>query len=65
MADEIIEELWQIKDDIARECGYDLDALLAHLAAQMPFPSSPAVDLPAVRSAGQEDPAEARSSACR
>jgi hypothetical protein len=31
MADEIIRELWQIKDDIAREYGYDLDALVAHL----------------------------------
>jgi len=26
-ADEIIEELWKAKDDIARECGYDLNQL--------------------------------------
>ncbi len=25
--DEIIEELWKAKDDIARECGYDLNNL--------------------------------------
>ena len=25
MADEIIEEVWRIKDEIAREHGYDLD----------------------------------------
>ena len=31
MADEIIQELWRIKDKIAREYDYDLDALVAHL----------------------------------
>ena len=31
MADEIIEELWQIKDDIASEHGYDMDVLVAYL----------------------------------
>ena len=31
MSDEIIKELWQIKDNIAREHGYDIDALVAHL----------------------------------
>ncbi len=31
MADEIIQELWRIKDEIAREYDYDLDALVAHL----------------------------------
>ena len=31
MPDELIEELWQIKDGIAREHGYDVDALVAHL----------------------------------
>ena len=29
--DEIIEELWKAKDDIARECGYDLNKLAALL----------------------------------
>jgi hypothetical protein len=31
MADEIIQELWRVKDDIAREHEYDLDALVAYL----------------------------------
>lgn len=31
MADEIIEELWRVKDEIAREHGYDIRRLGAHL----------------------------------
>ncbi len=31
MADEIIEEVWRIKDEIAREHGYDLDRLGADI----------------------------------
>ena len=31
MPDEIIEELWRIKDSIAREHGYDIEALVAYL----------------------------------
>ena len=31
MSDEIIRELWQIKDDIARENDYDIRALATHL----------------------------------
>ncbi len=31
MADEIIEELWKVKDGIAREHGHNLDTLVAHL----------------------------------
>jgi hypothetical protein len=27
MKDEVIEQLWQVKDDIARECGHDLNKL--------------------------------------
>lgn len=30
MADEIIEEVWRIKDELAREHGYDLDRLGAY-----------------------------------
>ena len=30
MADEIIEDVWRIKDEIAREHGYDLDRLGAY-----------------------------------
>ena len=31
MSDQIIEELWQIKDNIAREHDYDIESLVAHL----------------------------------
>jgi hypothetical protein len=31
MDDPIIKELWRIKDEVAREHGYDLDALAATL----------------------------------
>ena len=34
MLDEIIKELWQIKDNIAREHRYDIDALVAHVQAK-------------------------------
>ena len=31
MSDEVIRELWQIKDLIAWEHGYDIEVLVAHL----------------------------------
>ena len=31
MSDQIIKELWQIKDSIAREHDYDIESLVAHL----------------------------------
>ena len=31
MSDEIIEELWQVKDSLAKQFNYDLDALAAEL----------------------------------
>ena len=31
MVDEIIEELWRVKDEIAREYGYDIHRLLEYL----------------------------------
>jgi hypothetical protein len=34
MRDEIIEELWRIKDEIAKEYHYDPDALVAALRRQ-------------------------------
>jgi hypothetical protein len=34
MADEIIKELWKIKDAIANEYGCDVKALVAHLRAK-------------------------------
>ena len=34
MSDPVIEELWQIKDALARECGYSVDTLLDCLATR-------------------------------
>jgi len=31
--DPILEELWRVKDDLAREAGYDLDRIFAELRA--------------------------------
>ncbi len=53
MADEIIEELWQIKDGIAHEYGYNIDALVAHLKTKGLLAGQKAVDLRAMKTAGQ------------
>ena len=34
MADEIIEELWRIKDDMAREHGYDVRRFAAYIRSR-------------------------------
>ena len=31
MTDEIIRELWKVKDDMARECNYDIETLVKSL----------------------------------
>ena len=60
MADEIIEELWAVKDRIAREHGYDVDALVAYLRAKQRPEAQRVVDVHALRkSAEQDDPADA------
>ncbi len=53
MADEIIEELWKIKDGIAREHAYSVDALVAHLNAKGLSPGQKVVDLCGMKTAGQ------------
>jgi len=58
MADEIIEELWNTKDGIAREHDYDVDALVAHLTALAPLPGQRVLDLRATRAAEQERPGD-------
>jgi len=45
MADEIIEELWRIKDSIANEYGYDVKALVAHLRAKKHVEDQQVIDL--------------------
>ncbi len=49
MSDEIIMELWRIKDRIAREHGYDIDALVAHLQAKNRAEGRQVVDLRAMK----------------
>ena len=59
MSDEIIKELWQIKDSIAREHGYDIERLVAHLRKRKRPKGQQVVDLRARRGqADQGDPAE-------
>ena len=54
MSDEIIEELWQIKDRIAREHGYDIAALVAHLQTKKRPQGQQVVDLGALRGAADQ-----------
>ena len=54
MSDEIIKELWQIKDNIAREYGYDLEALVAHLQTKQRPEGQCVVDLRAIREAAEQ-----------
>jgi hypothetical protein len=53
MADEIITELWEVKDAIAREHGYDVDALINHLKKQRGPADCQTVDLSARKKATQ------------
>ena len=54
MSDEIIKELWQIKNNIAREHGYDLEALVAHLQTKKRPEGQCVVDLSAIREAAEQ-----------
>ena len=49
MSDEIIKELWKIKDSIAREHGYDVGRLVAYLQSKPRPTSRQVVDLRAAR----------------
>ncbi len=53
MPDEIIKELWQIKDSIAREHGYDVKKLVAHLRKRERLAGQRIVDLSVRR--GKDD----------
>jgi hypothetical protein len=53
MGDMIIEELWGVKDAIAQEYGYDVDALVSHLREVTRPYGSRVVDLAAMRGAEQ------------
>lgn len=45
MADEVLEELWKVKDAMAYEHGYDVRALAAHLRALKHGDDTKVVDL--------------------
>ncbi|WP_446010827.1 hypothetical protein [Candidatus Electrothrix sp.] len=49
MADEIIEELWKIKDSIARDHAYSVDDLVTHLKAKGLSLGQEVVDLYAMK----------------
>ena len=49
MTDEIIKELWKVKDTIAREYEYDIDALICHLETKQKSKNYRIVDLHALR----------------
>ena len=49
MPDEIIEELWRVKDDLAREHGYDVRALAAYLQNKQQTEGRRVVDLGAMK----------------
>ena len=50
MPDEIIEELWRVKDELAREHGYDVRALAAYLQNKEQTEGRRVVDLGAMKS---------------
>ncbi|MBQ36227.1 MAG: hypothetical protein CME04_07545 [Gemmatimonadaceae bacterium] len=45
MADEVIRELWQIKDDIANEYRCDVETLVAHLRSMPEIEGQSLIDL--------------------
>lgn len=55
MPDEIIEELWEIKDSIAREHGNDVRKLAAHLQGKKDAESARMTNLGAVDELSETD----------
>ncbi len=53
MPDEIIKELWQIKDSVAREHDYNIRALVAHLQSKKRGKGQHVVDLGSLRQAAE------------
>nr|VFJ58145.1 MAG: hypothetical protein BECKDK2373C_GA0170839_106326 [Candidatus Kentron sp. DK] len=57
MKDEVLQELWEIKDELARESGYDVKVLIETLRAAQAVSTRPTVNLYAERqAAGAEYP---------
>lgn len=55
MPDEIIEELWRIKDGIAEEHGYDVKALVARLREIKHPNGQQPIDLRTTKSTAEQD----------
>lgn len=45
MKDEILEELWKSKDEVAKEYGYDIDRLVKELREKEKKETAPIIDL--------------------
>jgi len=63
MADEIIQELWKIKDEIAYEHNYDLDSLSAYLRTRKRPGNQKAINLQALKQMTEQGAAPDRYSA--
>lgn len=62
MADEVIEELWRIKDAMAREYGYDIARLVTDLQGRQGEEGRRIVNLRALRQNGAPEVSARRSS---
>ncbi len=62
MADEIITELWKVKDAIAKEFGCDVKALVAHLRAKKREENQQVIDLGSMKQAAEQNNAAAGES---
>lgn len=53
MTDEIIKELWEIKDNIAKEYGYNIDALVTYFQEQGNAKGRQVIDLRARKNSAE------------
>ena len=58
MADEIIKELWKVKDAIAQEYGCDVKSLAAHLRAKKHEDDKRVVDLRSMKQVAEHQTGE-------
>ena len=61
MNDEIITEVWKVKDAIAREYRCNVKSLVAHLRAKKHTPENQVVDLRAIKLAAEKNAADGES----
>jgi hypothetical protein len=54
MADEIIKELWEVKDAIAQEHGWDINALVTHLREKRHKEDEKVVDLRSIKQTAKQ-----------